>query len=218
LALMAERQILSALDLQAKSANAEYRSRGMFSWLSPSEQSVLPVPANYRPSSACQYTGALASLTPALFRALLDAAEGQVLEAVELLGIVGADLKTQMSTWTERQFSSTNTSASSTVFNLNAADKRLVQILDEFEFDSGSVVRTVKSYNLACTEATGARSSYSAKSGLFVKLGMWSLCWYQAPQSYELPDLGAGPRGYHDCGFLLKCLMPRGQVSVYTAT
>lgn len=217
MAQMIERVLLSANDQTAESGGTPYRVRGAFSWLSPSAQTVKPVPAPYRPGSASQYTGAIASLTATLFENLLEQAATEKKGPVNLTGYVGIDLKRKMTDWAvhDSDFSSTNAALQS--YNINASEKKLIRTVDMFQFDSGSVM-TFLSWYLACTEGTGETSTYSPKSGLFVDLDMWELCFHQAPQSYELEDQGGGPRGYHDAVFMLKCLNPLGQCSVYTAS
>ncbi len=215
LAQMIEKQLLSSVDTQAESGSDPYQSRGVFSWLNSSAQSNKPVPANYRPDSACHYTSAVASYTPenmaTQLAAMADAKKGPV----TLTMFAGLTLKSTMSTWPQRQFGDDNVAKSLVNFTIDAEKKKFMQIVDLFQFDAGTV-DVVPSWYLLATEATGAASAYSAKSGAMLDLSMWELCFLQAPQSKENPDLGGGPRGYHDAVYILKCLNPLGQGYVLT--
>lgn len=214
---MQEKQVLSTVDTRDEAQNVASRSRGAFSWVSPTAQTVLPVPDSYRPAAACQYTSAVASFAPSSLRGMIKAGAGQLRRRVDYMGFVGADLQEVMSGWTERQYGDTNIAKSGYVVNMNATDKKFVQILNVFEFDQG-IVTTAHSYNLACDEATGAASDYSAKSGLFLDMKLWDIRWYKRPTAMAIEDQGGGPRGFHRSYYVLECSMPRGQLSVYTKT
>lgn len=217
LAQMHEKQILSNVDCQVEAGVNPYRSRGIFSWLSPTAQTVLPVPANFRPATACTYTGALASFLPANMITMLNAMATAKKGPVDLTAPVGIQLKGQMSSWPQLTSGSTNTQASMTVYNLDASEKKLMRAVDEFEFDAGTV-RTIPSFYNTCTEADGTQSAYSPLSGPFIDLAMWELCFMLAPSTFEGVDAGGGPRGWHQLVAILKALNPLGQGYVLTNT
>jgi hypothetical protein len=98
-------------------------------------------------------------------------------------------------------------------YNLTAADKALVQIVNTFEFDAG-VVTTIPNFNLARDIDTGAATAYSPRSGLFVDMSMWNFAALQGYENADLPDLGGGPRGYIDVVYLIRCLNALGQFRV----
>lgn len=210
---MIERVLLSTNDHVAESGQTPYRTRGAFSWLNPSAQATRSVPAAYRPASAAVYTGHLDDFTADGFEVMLAAMAGQKKGAVDLKGIVGLKLKRTMSNWGQK------VTASQTITELarttRAAGEAYSQIIDEFEFDSGRVT-TMLSFYLACTEGTGAVSDYSSRSGLFIDPSMWEIGYLQEPKAFSNPDLGGGPRAYHDAVFVLKCLNPLGQGYVLT--
>lgn len=216
LARMMERQMLSNDDMRAETVALPYRSRGAFSWMSTSAQSVKPVPAAFRPTSGCVHTGTLAALTPAVFEGMIAAAAEQRHGAVDLNGQVGLKLKTTMSGWAQKHIEDINTAQALTRYNLDAEDKKLIRVVNFFEFDGGSV-KTFPNYNLLHTEATGLSTDYTSRSGIFIDLNMWQLCYWDPPASRLEPPKSGGPRGYHDCLYLLKCLNPAGQCMVYTS-
>jgi hypothetical protein len=218
LAQMIEKSLLSDNDTRVEAGSDTYRSRGAFSWIQPGAQSVKPVPSNFRPASATQYTSAVASFYPSNMRTMLASAAGAKKGPVNLTGYVGIDLKDQMSTWAQRDPDAEADEASALMqYNINANEKKLIHSVNFFDFDAGSV-KTFPSWYLLCTEGTGATSSYSAKSGLFLDMDMWEIGFLQNPTATIEPQKSGGPRGYHDAIFILKCLNPLGQCSVLTAT
>jgi hypothetical protein len=219
LAQMIEKQLLSADDTQAEAApSTPYRSRGAFSWLANTAQSVLPVPVNYRPASACIYSSAIASFLPSSMEAMLEAAATAKKGPVDLTGYVGIKLKAQMATWAQRDPDAEADEASALVqYNIDVKEKRLIQVVDFFEFEAGKV-RTFPSWYLYCTNTTGAVSDYSTRSGIFVDMSMWELCFLDEPAAYLEPPKSGGPRGYHDAIYILRCKNPLGQCMVETSS
>jgi hypothetical protein len=217
LAFMHERQMLSDVDTRAEvRPSVSYRSRGVYSWLSPDAQDQKPVPAAYRPASACVHTGALSTLTASAMETMLESAATAKREAVDLTGYVGIKLKAQMSSWAQHV---TDVGSHTVVqsFNMNAAEKKLIQVVDFFEFDAGTV-RTIPSWYNLCTESTGEDSAYTPRSGAFLDMSMWEMRFFQTPAAYMEPPKSGGPRGYHDLVFILVCKNPLGQVMVKTNT
>jgi len=214
LAQMIEKQLLSDCDTAVEAGSTPFRSRGAFSWIQPGAQSVKPVPTNFRPASASQYTGAVASFGPANMRTMLKSAATAKKGPVDLTGYVGIDLKDQMSTWAQRDPDAEADEAASLVnYNINASEKKLIHSVNFFDFDAGTV-KTFPSWYLMCTEADGVASAYTPKSGLFLDMDMWELCFLQNPMAVIEPTKSGGPRGYHDACYLLKGLNMLGQCSV----
>ena len=210
-----ERQMLSAVDTRAETGpSVSYRSRGAFSWIDPDAQGVKPVPEDFRPASGCVYTGDLADFAPSSMETMLVAAATAKRAPVDLTGYVGLLLKAQMSSWAQRSVDVTSQTAIQQ-FTLKAAEKKLINVVDFFEFDAGRVT-TIPSFYLRCTEADGEDSAYTSRSGLFLEMKMWQLCFMQQASSYLEPPKSGGARGYHDLVALLKCLNPLGQCKVET--
>ncbi len=217
LAQMIEKQLLSDNDTAVETGSTPFCSRGAFSWLDTDAQGVKPVPANYRPSSSCEYTGELASFTPSAMETMIRAAAAQKKEAVNLNGYVGIGLKAQMSSWAQKHSEDINTEQALQRFNMSADDKKLVNIVDFFEFDAGSV-KVFPSWYLLHTAATGAAGANSQRAGIFVDMDMWELCFMDNPAARMEPPNSGGPRGYHDAVYILKCLNPTGQCVVNCAS
>lgn len=209
LARMIERQILSNDDTRAESGGDAYRSRGMHLWLDDGAQGVLPVPASYRPATACLYESTLNAYKPSDVEVQLNAMATAKLAPVDLLLIAGLKLKARMSKWAQHDTDVSGETLAQT-WNLNASEKAFMQIVDSFTFDAGRF-KSILSFHQLCTAATGAATTSTPRSGLFVDLDMWELNFLQAPTHYELQDEGGGPRGFHDAVYILKCLNPLGQ-------
>ena len=216
LAQMIEKQLLSNSDTAIESGATPFCSRGVFSWLSVIAQAFKPVPANFRPAALCAFTAALATYLPSSMEAQLEAAATQKKGKVDLTGFVGIKLKTQMSTWAQRHVEDVNTAQATQRFNLDAEDKKLLRVVDFFEFDAGEV-KVFPSWHLLHTPATGVATANSSRSGAFLDLSMWELCFLDNPAAWLEPQKSGGPRGYHDAVYILKCLNPTGQCYVNTA-
>jgi len=215
LAKKIERALLSILDTQTESGADPFQIRGALMWLQSAAQTNNPVPDGFRPGT--EFAAALSTLTPTLFETLLEQAADEREGAVDLLGVVGIKLKRRMSTWAQRDTEAAATDQALASFDMKASDKKLIQVVDVFEFDAG-MVKTIPSWNLACDVTTGNATAYTSRSGIFVDPSMWELCWLDAPGTYENPDLGGGPRGWHEAVGLLKCLNALGQFRAYTNT
>lgn len=217
LAQMIEKQLLSNDEMAVESGATPYASRGAMRWLQTTAQAVKPVPANYRPATACVYAGTLANFVPSEMEAMLEAAATQKKEAVDLTGYLGIKLKKQMSSWAQRHVEDINTAQALTRYNLDAEDKKLMRVVDFFEFDAGNV-KVFPSWYLLHTAATGAATANSPLSGLFLDMDMWEICFLDNPAAWIEPPKSGGPRGYHDALYLLKCLNPTGQCAANIAS
>ena len=213
-----ERQFGSTVEMQRGASNAEYNQRGAFAWLIASLQSVNAVDSSLMPASACIHTAALSALDADAFEDMIAAAAAQVGHAVNLQGFVGPTLKSHMSSWGQKA-TLVDVSGSSVhalqQFSIAASEKRLIKMVNTFEFDHGTV-EVMPDYNLACDSTTGADSAYTPYSGLFLDMEVWKKRFLQPVSEWELPDDATGKRGYVDVLWMAKCGMPAGQMAVYT--
>jgi len=212
-----ERSVGSAQEMQRGTSAAEYNHRGAFCWLNHALQSVQAVDASLQLASGCIHTGTTAALTEAAFEAMVSAAATQVGHAVSLKGFVGSTLKSSMSDWGKKIPVTQATEQALQSFNINVSEKRLLKMVNTFEFDDG-LVETMVDYNLVCDPSTGADSAYTPLSGLFLDMSRWKKRYMQNVTEFALPDLGGGPRGYADVVWMLKCGLPAGQMVVYSAS
>lgn len=210
-----ERSIGGAQEMQRGTSVAAYTHRGAFAWLNSALQSVNVVDASLRPAAGCLHTGTLAALTADAFEAMIQAAATQCGCAVNLKGFAGAALKSHMSGWGQKVPVTSASEAALQSFNINASEKRLLKMVNLFEFDAGTV-EVMPDYNLVCSDSTGADTAYTPYSGLFLDMSKWTKRYLQNVTEFELPDLGGGPRGYADVLWMLKCGVPSGQCAVYS--
>jgi hypothetical protein len=217
LAQMMERACLSQLDHRIQASSTPYRTRGAFQWLNPSAQAQKPVPAAFRPPAAAARSDVgLAQITDTVVESMLEAMAVQKKGPVDLKCIAGLKAKRAMSLWGQKVTGLETTEQAITSMNLNAADKRLLQVIDKFEFDSG-VFYSMVSFYLATDETSGEATDYTSRSALFLDTSMWRIGYLQEPQAFTNPDLGGGPRAYHDTVFVLQCLNTMGQGYILSA-
>lgn len=206
---MIEVQICSATDCAAESGATPWTTRGILSWLSPSAQTTRPVPSNFRPASASQYTGSMttAAFTDTALKALMAAAFGEKNAPLNLDLFVGATCKTVIGEMT--QADPYRKDGLDTVYDR-------VMLVD---FDFGTC-RVHLSPFIAWDTSTGLATSYSPLSGFGIDKGQWSWEWLKGkvPANTNLPEDGSGSRGYVDAVGRLWSKNPQGQISIYTAT
>jgi len=206
---MREAQLLSTMACRVESGSDAYRTRGAFEWLKASAQALYPVPAAFRPSSDAVFTGALDAFSESRFELMLEAMATQKGSPVDLKALVGLKMKRAMSAWGSKATVESGEAALRST-NTDASAKRLVSAIDRYEFDAG-VVYAMVSFFLARDVTDGAATAYTGRSGLFIDTSMWEIAELQGAQAYQNPDLGGGPRGYHDTVYINKCLNPLGQ-------
>jgi len=159
----------------------------------------------------------LEDFAPSSLEGMLEAMATAKKGPVDLTAFVGIKLKSQMSSWAQKMETASGDLQSMQQYNLDAKEKKILRIVDFFEFDAG-MVKTFAHWYMLHTEADGLASKYTPRSGLFIDLDMWELNFLQQPTSWTVEDKGGGPRGYHDAVYILKCLNPLGQGYVKTDT
>lgn len=211
-----ERVLGSGIEMARGSKTVPYMTRGAFTWMIPSLQTLAAkaVPVEFQAPTAALHTGTLDSLTADGFEAMLNAASEQKLDALNLVGQVGLSLKSKMSGWTQKVDYGAGTDLALQNYTMPIADKKLLKMVNTFEFDAG-VVEVMLNQNL-CYDAAGAKTDFSTRSGIFMDLEVWKKRYMQHVKEYELPQLGGGSSGYADSILMLKCGCPAGQVAVYT--
>jgi hypothetical protein len=216
LARMIEQHLLSTDEMQEEAApDVPNRGRAVLAWLNHALQSVNTVPSDYRLSDTQINTDALSDISDSDFEGMVRAAAEQINAPVDLMGFVGSALKRQMTTWQQLSSEASDTNEPLVSYTLSAADKKLLQAVDSFEFDHGKV-ETVTSFWLARNTSTGAKTDYTTRSGVFLNMGLWEKRYYQTPTSWTNPNMGGGPRGFSDVMLNLVCKSPEGQFIIYS--
>lgn len=211
-----QRSLLSFNELVAGTPSTPSQLRGLFTWLQASAQSVLPVPTSHRPTAAQNITTPVDEVTETAFMAFLKACYDHKLDMVDLDGFVGSDLKAQIDTFTIYDQTASGVAALR-MYNYDGTKgtvSRNVSILKS----SFGVCRLHLTSDCVRTQATGAASAYTPKSGAFVDMDMFELRHAKkgVPTNFTLADDGSGPKGYIDALLGLYCNSPVGQGYIYT--
>lgn len=211
---MMEQQFLSTDESQEESGGTPWTTRGAFKWLQDSAQSTHAVNAALRPAAGASYTGALASLTEALFRDCLEAAANAKKGPLNLMGFADLQLKAYMDDWTNIIPTAASATAR-TVYQVRDNSEYL-NMVDRLRFSAGTTTIAV-SHFLKRTTSTGAAPAVSG-NGLFLDRTMWDVGYMQKPGNTNLAEDGSGPKGFVDAMAVLRCKNPLGQVRVLPAS
>lgn len=197
LARKMEKRFLSNVDCSLASAPGSVNeTRGIFQWLSPTAQTNYPIPDGFRPGAAQLYTGTLANFNEAALIALAAAAYKNRKKKTKLAGIVGVDLKNQITSFSKYD-TAPGGSAAIRRFNQSGDDKMFMSVIDRVELDTCSIDLFLSSF-LATPSATGASSVNTDKSGVFVDMEMAALYYMRLPRTKPLPYDGGGPKAICD--------------------
>jgi hypothetical protein len=212
--IMVEARMLGIDEMQAESSPTPYEMRGMFMWLSAAAQAVNAVHADLRPTSSQNLTTAMASVTETIIKAAIQACFTQRGGIVDLLGVVGGDLRQVIDDFTNVYPAASSSTQPRTMYALN--DPRTYQNTVDMIKTSFGRVSLMTSPRLVVDETTGEATAYSPKSGIFIDRKMWELCWLDAPANTNLAADGSGKKGFVDGVGIVKCLNPRGQFRLYS--
>lgn len=207
-----ERRCLSASDTAEESAPTQaYETRGAFSWLSPTAQTTFPVPEEFRPNSGQLYNSTLAAFGEDQLISLAKAAAKRRKGPKTLKGIVGVDLKTQVSNFTRYDATVANFT-NVRRFNQSADDKAVVNVIDRIVLDTGTI-ELHTSFFLYTNAADGEDTAYTHRSGVFIDMDMVGLAYTRLPRVFKLPYQGGGHKAVVDAIFLHQMDNPVGMFS-----
>ena len=201
----------------ASAADGMDRARGVFRWLDSTAQSVLPVPAGCRPTTAMNYTSTQTQFTEDAFIAMLQAAGEQVDRDVDLVGYVGSALAQHMADWDFKIAATTANEVITRQVVSKQDEKRIIRKVQFFDYH-GSTVKTIMQRRMLCdltVPGAASKTAYTTRSGVFVDMSMWVLEWLEAWKHVSLLDQGGGPRGFHKGWVRLVCKNPMGQFRAY---
>jgi len=187
-------------------------TRGMARYLQTAEQSVYPVPEAFRPVTACNVSTTLAEYHPEDMEDQLLAMAEQGKSPVDLVLLAGLKLASRVGKWPQHVAAADGSRGGTYTFNANNG-KVISMIVTDLEFNAGKV-HLVPVMTLLRDLATGEDTAKTSRSGMFVKPDNWSIRWADEPGAWRNPDLGGGPRGFHDGVFALICHQPVGQGTV----
>lgn len=209
-----ESRCLSVYDaLRDNGADQGNETRGIFSWASPTAQTLYPVDATFRPPAAQQYSGALNAFSERThFLPAMRSSWKQRKGPSNMVGFVGIDLKAKFTDFA-RYDDTTPTSEPVRMFTQNGDSKEYVNVIDRLVLDTGTV-KLIPSAYLYTDKADGDESDYTHRSGVFLDMDMVGLAFTRNPRYRPIQDKGAGPRGIVDTIFMLMVDNPLPIVSV----
>ena len=206
------------------SASTRARTRGMMAWLAPNTaHSVQPIPSGFRPQAGI--TGNVTSaavFNELLFKAELHKAalEGGD-EHLQLVGLVGLELKSLMSEWLGK--AKTVSGMDQVLHRTEPKSRKIELICDEFAYDSVSV-RTITCNHIGGSmPVTGGGDPNPGGSidlavakycGAFIRPEFWSIDPLLPMRKRMLENKGGGERGYHEAILRLACRNPLAQFRV----
>lgn len=187
-------------------------TRGMFSWLSPTEQVLHPVPEKFRPNANQFHNGALSTMKEDVLQALARAAwKRRMGNSVRIHGFVGIDLKAIFSNWTRYDDEVANKFPVRT-FQQDAETKALVTCIDRLTFDSGTI-ELHPSAHIITDPDSGADTDYTHRSGVFVDMDMVELNYMRLPRAFRPEYKGGGHKVVVDAIFTWIYRNPAGGFS-----
>ena len=185
-------------DSQVATGSVPYKTRGVGSWIASGAQAdtATAVPATFRTPAASINATATGSLT-----------EGNVIDVLESIFkvrrarrnydlVCGTSLKRAFTNFIRTQTGSTNVMSSVRTFNTNLDSKKIVNTIDIYESDFGTVSLHVSTYL-----ANGAAAAVSAARGYVLDMDLVSIGFNRKPRMEELEDRGGGRRGFCDAIF-----------------
>ena len=185
-------------DSQVATGSVPYKTRGIGSWISSTAQAdtATAVPATFRTPAASINATATGSLTE---NNVIDVLESifKVRRARRNYDLVcGTSLKRAFTNFIRTQTGSTNVMSSVRTFSSNVDSKKIVNTIDIYESDFGTVSLHVSTYL-----ANGAAAAVSAARGYVLDMDLVSIGFNRKPRMEELEDRGGGRRGFCDAIF-----------------
>ena len=189
----------------------KYKTRSVYSWLSTSAQSNLPVPAACRPRQS--YSGTLSDFDEAALQRLLAGAADEIDQDVNLVAFVGPSLGLHMASFAARAKAVDGVAQFTQLVSPQDAN-RIVRKVQFFDYVGGSVKVVVQRRQFVNLAGPNTHTEYTGCSGFFIDPSVWGLDWMQPWHHEPQDDNGGGPRGFHKGWVRLVCKCPLGQFAV----
>lgn len=182
-------------------------TRGLFSWASPTAQTLNPVPEAFRPNSSQIYSSTLAAFKESTLKGLAAASwKRRMGNSAKMAHFCGIDQKGAISDFTRYDDTVAN-KTNVRVFNQNAEDLAVVTCIDRLKFDSGTIDLYL-SPHLLTDASTGEDTAYTHKSGVGVDMSKVGISWTRMPRVVKLEYKGGGYKAIVDAIFMLECDNP----------
>lgn len=196
-----EKRCLSAEDTKNDDgATTGNETRGLFSWVSNTAQTLYPVPANFLTPAAQIYTGALANFGERQFLAMCRSSYKQRKGPFTMHAFLGIDLKASFTDFTKYVDNVANKSPVRQ-FKQEGDAKEFVFTVDKLVLDTGEIHLHPSSF-LYTDRVTGQDTAYTHTSGLVVDMDMVGLAYTRMPRVVKLPYQGGGQKAIVDAIFL----------------
>ena len=186
-----EATLCSANDSQAGTALVASKTRGLFSWISNSAQTDLPVPSAFRTPTGSINTTATASLTESDVQAVLTSIYDETGTMKRLQLLCGSTLKRRFTDFSQH---TPNVSSNTIIrtFNQDAKSSTIYASVDMFVGDFGELELIPSSF-LKMSGGTATKDV-----GLVLDMDLLELRFTRLPRHRELEDKGGGRRGIID--------------------
>ena len=200
-----EMRCLSNSDtLLENGTTAPYETRGIFSWLSASAQTTLPVPTAFRtPATQIMGNSAGASLATFTEDTFLDACASSYITrkgTYAMHTFLGVHLKKKFTNFAGYVDNIANTT-SIRRYNQEADSKTLVRVIDKLVLDSGEHLLHLTPF-LMTNAADGTDTEFTHRSGFSVDMESAFLAYTREPRVVNLPYKGGGKKAIVDTIFL----------------
>jgi hypothetical protein len=208
-----EKRCLSASDcLLDNGVDQGNETRGIFSWLSTTAQTLYPVPEAFRPPTTSVHSGTLASVTESVVLGLHRSAFKKRKGPFKTDWFLGIDLKAEFTKFSKYVDTVANKTAVRT-FRQDAETKALINVIDRLVMDTGEADLHVSSF-LYTDRVTGEDSDYTHRSGVGIDMSMVGLAYIRLPRVKPLPYAGGGHKAIVDAIFLHMVDNPLGQMKI----
>ena len=196
-----EKRCLSAEDTKDDNGTTQgNETRGVFSYVNASAQTLYPVPAAFRTPSAQIVSGAMSGATEAAFATMCQSSFKQRKGPFKMTGFLGIELKAAFTNFT-KYVATVGSFTATRTFNQEAGSKALISVLDKMVMDTGEVDLLASAF-LYTDADTGEDSAYTHKSGVFLDMNMCALAYSRLPRVVKLPYQGGGQKAIVDAIFL----------------
>lgn len=175
-------------------------TRGAFSYINQTAQTLYPVPDGFRTPPAQIYSSTLANFGEEGFLAMARSSYKQRKGPFKMQAFLGVDLKAEFTNFSKYV---DNVASTTPVrqFNQEASSKAVIHCIDKLVLDTGEVDLHLSSY-LYTDPDTGADTAYTHNSGIVVDMDKVGLAYTRMPRVVKLPYAGGGQKAIVDAIFM----------------
>jgi len=198
----------------------EMKTRGAFCWLDATNTLQKEYPVNQKfqtlPGSVLSNvaggTGGMAQFSEDQFYDLLGQLKTVYGEKRTYQGIVGNHLQKQID-----RFTRTSADPTETRYKVqeNASEHKITMMVSVFDCSMGRVELLGTEFNNVGAEGAWNEGIGDPNAGLILNMDLWSINFFDALHTDDLPDMGGGPNGYAKAMFQNRCLNPKGNGCIF---